>query len=471
MLFNSFTFLLVFLPAVCISYRWMQSHGRFTEGKLFLVIASLFFYAQAGLRNLPCLVGSLLFNYIMARAIAATVKPARRRLLVLGITANIAFLCSFKYVNFFFDSLFRSFELNLHLPSLAFPLGISFYTVQQIMYLVDCYEEMSKPNTLLDHSVFASLFAYITAGPITRSRDVVPQLNSSPVRRASEDTARALTLLAIGLGKKVILADSFASVANAGFKNTATLSFGGSWISILAYTFQLYFDFSGYSDMAMAVALFLGIRIPKNFDNPFISRSITEFWRRWHMTLTNFLTTYLYTPLLKSFKRITLANSIRATLITMIIIGAWHGPGWTFIIFGAMHGIGLSVNQYRKKKKASLPGPIAWGATLFWVVLAFVFFRSPTLGVAGELFAGMFGFHGFGGIGVLVHAVSLTRLSEICVPIAIGTVIAFLGPTSNKLADEFRPSFALGCGIIALLLASAFYMNSIAASTFIYAAF
>ena len=290
-------------------------------------------------------MASLLFNYAVARVIRSAEEPARRRWLIFAVSANVAFLCAFKYVNFLLGGL-------LHLPSLAFPLGVSFFTIQQIMYLVDCYEEMTTPSSLLDHAVFTTFFAYITAGPITRARDVISQLQAPAPREIAEDTARALTLFAIGLFKKVVFADAFATLADSGFNAAGDVTAIPAWISAFAFTLQIYFDFSGYSDMAIAAALLLGIRIPKNFDNPLRSLSITEFWRRWHISLSNFITAYLYTPIVKSFGRVTIFTSMAATMIAMTVAGLWHGPAGTFVVvFGAMHGAALAANQYWKEEE------------------------------------------------------------------------------------------------------------------------
>jgi alginate O-acetyltransferase complex protein AlgI len=382
---KSFAFIVLSLPVVTAIYRGLVSGGRFPYAKAWLLAASLFFYARNGLRNVPYLLASLLFNYAVAHAIAAAQGPGRRRWLAAGIGANIAFLCSFKYFNFFLGALGSS---HLSLPSLGFPLGVSFLTIQQIMYLVDCYEEMWKPNALLDHAVFATFFAYVTAGPISRARDIVPQLNSKQPRAAAADIARGITLFAIGLFKKVVFADAFAAIAGTGFSAPAALTLIESWTCAFAFTLQIYFDFSGYSDMAMAAALFLGIRLPRNFDNPLRSLSIREFWQRWHISLSNFITTYLYTPIVKSLGRVTIFSSMLATLLAMLIAGLWHGPAWTFVIFGAMHGAALAVNQYWKKKKRTMANPLAWALTMAWLTavgaLCWVNYRVDLYGLFGQ---------------------------------------------------------------------------------------
>jgi alginate O-acetyltransferase complex protein AlgI len=462
--FNSFAFIALFLPIVAAIYRALVGRGRLSGAKMFLLAASLFFYSQSGLRNIPYLLASLLFNYGAARAIHASQGAMRKRWLIFAVIANVAFLGSFKYANFIFGGLLR-------LPTLAFPLGVSFFTIQQIMYLVDCYEEISNPNTLLDHAVFASFFPYITAGPIARAREIVPQLNTTPPRPVADDVAKAITLFAIGLFKKVVFADAFMSIADAGFSQSTPVALLAGWISAFGFTLQIYFDFSGYSDMAVAAAMLLGIRIPKNFDNPLRSLSITEFWRRWHISLSNFITTYLYTPIVKSFGRATLARSMTATITAMIIAGLWHGSAWTFVVFGAMHGAALGANQYWKKKKRNMPNAAAWVLTMVWVTLAFVFFRSPNLSSAIRMFAGLAGLNGWGGLGALAGAVGSVRISEIAIPVLAGSTAAFLGPASNNIADNFQPSPAMACAVAGMLVIAALFMNSTVSTEFVYVAF
>ncbi len=462
--FNSFAFIALFLPIVAFVYRLLMRGGRISWAKVFLLSASLFFYAESGLKNVPYLLVSLLFNHAAARLIRAADGPARRRWLILAVGANVAFLGSFKYVNFLLGGLLR-------LPSLAFPLGVSFFTIQQIMYLVDCYEEMSAPGSLLDYAVATTFFAYITAGPIARARDVIAQLQSPAPRDVAEDTARAIALFAIGLFKKVVFADAFSSLAGAGFSAPGAVTLIPAWISAFAFTLQIYFDFSGYSDMAVAAALLLGIRIPKNFDHPLRSLSIAEFWRRWHISLSNFITAYLYTPIVKSFGRVTIATSMGATMIAMTLAGLWHGPAGTFVVFGAMHGAALAANQYWKRKKFSVPNPLAWVLTMLWVTWAFVFFRSPDLGSAARMFAGMADLNGIGKITELLENPGTVRMAEIALPVLAGSLAALLGATSTRIAEDYRLSPGLACAVAGMLVAAVLFMNSTESTGFVYAAF
>jgi len=369
MLFQSFGFLLVFLPIVALGNAAFRRHAGPRAAQVWLLAASLFFYAFPRPGYLPLLVGSILFNWTMARWIAAQADSGRRKaLLWVGLAANVAFLASFKYVRFLFGDW-------IALPNWDFPLGISFFTLTQIMYLVDCYQELSAPISFLDHASVVAFFPYVSSGPLVRARAIADQFRAP----RPELAARGLYLFALGLVKKVALADSFATLANAGFGAVGQLSCFEAWLFSLAYTFQIYFDFSGYSDMAVGLAWMLGVDIPQNFNKPYVSRSISEFWQRWHISLSSFITNYLYTPILRSFRKATLRTSAFATILAMAIAGLWHGPGWTFIVFGLMHGIALAVNQAWKKSKRRLPPGMGWLFTFMLVNAAFVVFRSPTM--------------------------------------------------------------------------------------------
>jgi D-alanyl-lipoteichoic acid acyltransferase DltB (MBOAT superfamily) len=264
----------------------------------------MIFYAWPKPEHLVYLLGSVLVNWQLARMIASATPPRRKRLLQAGLVLNIGFLCVFKYLNFFIGSIPVLAHRKLLTLDLAFPLGISFFTLAQIMYLVDCYEDLMPPSSLFDHATFVSFFPCIISGPICRARRIVhqfPTLNGAGP--TAETVARAIFLFSMGLIKKVVLADAFSQAADIGFSNIASLSTAEAWCSVSAYALQLYFDFSGYSDMAIASALLLGIEVPRNFDAPLRSLSIIEFWQRWHISLSSFITTYLYTPILRSFKR------------------------------------------------------------------------------------------------------------------------------------------------------------------------
>ncbi|MGD0737592.1 MAG: MBOAT family O-acyltransferase [Terracidiphilus sp.] len=477
MYFNSFGYLLLFLPIVFVLCQLARRAPIAKAPQICLLLASAVFYAWWNPAHLGYLAGSVVANWFIARLIDRATQPRRKHLLQLGLVLNIGFLCVFKYLNFFIGLIPGHASLHIHAPDLAFPLGISFFTLTQVMYLVDCYEELIPSSTLFDHATFVSFFPYVISGPISRAKRIIhqfPGLNGSTGPNA-EQVARATFLFSMGLAKKVILADVFSNVADFGFSNINRLSGIESWTIALSYSLQMYFDFSGYSDMAIASAMFLGIEVPRNFDSPFRSTSIIEYWQRWHITLTSFITTYLYTPILRCFDRATLGTSAIATLVAMTIAGLWHGPSWTFVIFGVIHGVGLVINQYwRKKKLFKFPRIISWFLTVLVFCTAFVFFRSPDVPTAISLLG-----HMFGGADAFGHSnfkimngqghrlmVAIYLLAEIT-----GVLVVFFARSSDQQQREFAPTWKNAVATAALLLLSMLYLNSNVARPFLYFAF
>ena len=361
MLFNSFAFLGVFLPVVVVAYWTVRSHFGTQAGQGVLLLSSLFFYAYARPSYLPLLLGSIVFNWAIGLWIGTVAgdtdegEAKRNRIMWLGIAVNVAFLCSFKYVNFFFRHLSFMGAHGLLLPNWAAPLGISFFTFTQLMYLVDTSQGLNEPNSLFDHATLVSMFPYVAAGPLVRSSSIVPQFRRTNVGPVNwELGCRGFFLFTLGLAKKVILADAFGHIADIGFNAPAAeYSTLEAWIFAVFYAFQIYYDFSGYSDMAVGSAWMLGIDIPQNFNRPYVSKSMSEFWTRWHISLSNFITNYLYTPILRGLGKATLSTSVFAVIAAMFIAGLWHGAAWTYIISGTLHGIALGVNQIWKRKKAA----------------------------------------------------------------------------------------------------------------------
>lgn len=477
MLFNSFSFLLLFLPFVVVVYALVRQYLGQRFAQAFLLVSSLFFYAYAKPSYILILAASILFNWAIGLRIdAANTKKsqdeARRKIFLwIGITANLAFLCSFKYANFFLQHLAFINTHGFSLPNWDFPLGISFFTLTQVMYLVDTYEGLNLPNSLFDHATFVSLFSYVESGPLVRSRAIVPQFKqySMPLERL-ELACRGVYLFAFGLVKKVILADSFARIASAGFGSTQSFSTLEAWIFSLSYTFQIYFDFSGYSDMAVGCAWMLGIDIPQNFNAPYISKSISEFWKRWHISLSNFITDYLYTPILRALGKATITTSVIAVLIAMTIAGLWHGPAWTFVIFGALHGCALAINQVWRRRKMKLPAWLGWLLTFVFVDVSFVFFRSPNVSSALHMLNSMLPHGNLFGAAALTGVIPL-NVHLLLKPVAIGVVLAFFFGTSQQLAEKFRPTHVRALATAALLLVCLLFMNSTVAKEFVYFAF
>jgi len=471
MLFNSFPYLLLFLPAVVLLCMAARRVAGPVAAQICILAASLFFYTWWKPANLVYLAASVLVNWLIARWLDRSEGQLRKRVLQLGLVLDIGFLCTFKYFNFFLSSLPLSLRTHLSLPNFDFPLGISFFTLAQIMYLVDCYEGLLPSLSLFDHATFVSFFPYVISGPIAKAKRMAHQFGNfggTPEERYTL-MARGMYLFAIGLFKKVVLVLPFSLIADFGFASSAKLSALEVCVFSSAYTLQIYFDFSGYTDMAVGSALMLGIEIPRNFDAPLRSYSIIEFWQRWHISLSNFITSYLYTPILRAFRRATLLTASVATLLAMLIAGLWHGPSWTFVAFGGIHGTGLVINQYwRKKKMPKLPKPLSWLATFALVDVAFIFFRSPTLAAAATMAGSLLHPRHALGIANLLACHDSISLYVFGFPLLAGTLIAFFGKSSDQLAREFEPTYGNVFAFSALTVVSLLFMNSTVSQQFVY---
>jgi D-alanyl-lipoteichoic acid acyltransferase DltB (MBOAT superfamily) len=468
MLFNSSEYMALFFPVVLLLCILLRRFAGARAAQALILVSSLFFYTWSKPSNLPYLIGSIVVNFALARGIASSAQPTRKRMLQLALTLNIGYLCLFKYVNFFLAS-FGSLLHGFHLPDLDFPLGISFFTLAQIMYLVDVYEQLLPPMNLFDYGTFVSFFPYIISGPIARAKRIRHQFGDFGGKGGAptELIARGLFLFTMGLFKKVLLADAFAKLANPGFAPGAHLSALEALVASVAYTLQIYFDFSGYSDMAIGSALMLGIEIPRNFDAPLRSKSVIEFWTRWHISLSQFITTYLYTPIVKSLWRVSLFSSAVATFIAMSIAGLWHGPAWTFVIYGAIFGVALGINQYwRKKKMPILPGFVSWMVTFAVVDIALLFFRSPNVSTALHMLAAMVNLHSPFALSTLSTAASLTLVNKAM--LIFGTGAAFFGKSSDELSREFKPSLSNALVTSAVFVASCLFMCFNTSQSFLY---
>jgi len=469
--FNSFTFIFLFLPAALVGFYVLGTMQAKASLKPWLLAASLAFFAAGRLQDLPLLMASITFNCIVATRLTSFPDRSRGRcaVFVLGLSGNLLFLAYFKYKAFLVALANQWMGLHLAVSRPLFPLGISFYTVYQIMLLVDCYENLAQNYNWRDHLVFAGFFPYVTMGPIVRWKQIVPQLNGSDFGKPRWDNlARGLYIFVIGLFKKVVLADSFFRWSDAGFNFAGSLSLVGAWITALAFTCQLYFDFSGYTDMAIGVALMFNINLPANFNTPYRSQSVIEFWRRWHITLSNFITTYLYTPMIRGMRKVSFGRMMLVTFIAMLITGFWHGASWTFVVFGSLHGLGLVANQVWKRCKCQMPGPIAWALTFIFVVITFVFFNSRDLSQAGEIVRSMFSIR----TAVFSYEpwLGIDRIDQAAgiVWMLLGTFILYRAPSSQTLQQNFRPSWVTVAATIALAAAALLYTNGVVSRSFVY---
>jgi alginate O-acetyltransferase complex protein AlgI len=466
-------YLFLFLPGIVAGCVLARKVWGARGAQLLILTASLYFYAQGRPSNLVYLAASILFNWALAKAIVRVPDEHRKNLLRLGLAINILYLCVFKYTQFLIENLPFLDHSILSRFDFSFVLGISFFTVSQIMYLVDCYESLQPANNLIDHATFVSFFPYVISGPLAKAKRIVHQFEHLGTRLPEGDAlrARGLYIFSMGLFKKVVLADSLGLAVNVGFTSPLHHSALDAWAFALGYMLQIYFDFSGYTDMAMGSAFMLGIEIPRNFDIPLRSKSLIEFWERWHISLSSFIFAYIYTPLLKSFSRATLITASISTLLSMSIAGLWHGPSWTFALWGTLHGLGLAVNQYwRRKRMPKLPIFFSWMLTFCFVTVVEIFFRAPTVSVGMALVRALVDPQHPFDTQVLVEALRALNPVSILyiVPISLSAFVAFGGKSSDQLARDFEPTVLNSIAVTAMVLISLFYMNVNPAQTFVY---
>ncbi|MDB5504771.1 MAG: alginate O-acetylation protein [Tardiphaga sp.] len=397
MLFSSFTFLFQFLPATALAFAAARRHSP-RAGIMVLAGASLVFYGAWKPIYLVLFLASIGFNFSLGLLMA---DPARRRAVgVFGVTFNLAALCYFKYTGFALNSIAALGGPQLPFDSVILPLGISFFTFQQIAYLVDVMRGAKVERDIVSYTLFVSFFPHLIAGPLVHHAEMIPQFKRVGAGRTAGMAARGVAIFVAGLFKKVVIADNLSQFVTPVF---AHLDAGGdvtapwAWLATLGYTLQIYFDFSGYSDMALGLGLMFGIRLPVNFRSPYQATSIIEFWRRWHITLSRFLRDYLYIPL--GGNRHGEIRRYGNLLLTMLLGGLWHGAGWNFVVWGGLHGLYLSANHLWRGMASPANGDwptslikvARWATTFAAVVIAWVFFRADTIGGAWRMLAGLVG--------------------------------------------------------------------------------
>lgn len=423
MLFSSQAFILIFLPLVCMAYYALAQypHGRLR----LLLLASLLFYGWWDPRFVPLLAGSVIGNWAVA------LGWQRYRLSVLisaGVALNLLLLGIFKYADFFAGNVMSALGYQHEPWQLILPLGISFFTFQQITYLVDLRRGRAPIYRLEQYAAFVTFFPQLIAGPIVRHDELIPQFKASPVGDGCEERlTRGIVLFLLGLMKKVLLADELGPEVDTRFGDVASgdlLGAAQSWYAALAYTLQLYFDFSAYSDMAIGLGLMFGFRLPLNFHKPYRALDIRDFWRRWHITLSRFLRDYVYIPLGGSRQRA--FGLAFAVMITMLLCGLWHGAGWTFVVWGAAHGAAILVNRFWHANGLRLPAVLAWATTLLFVIAGWVLFRAADFDVAWAMLSSMAGTNGWGGLP------SSSDLQFLIISLAL----ALIGPTNVELSER-----------------------------------
>jgi alginate O-acetyltransferase complex protein AlgI len=407
MLFNSYAFLFVYLPVVFGGFFLCARVGVRTAAS-WLGLASVAFYGYWNPAHVPLLLASIAFNFAVGTTLARDSRSARnaKLLLSVGVAVNLALLCYYKYAGFLVANLNTLSGWEWKVAASALPLGVSFFTFTQIAFLVDAHRGRVREYDFLRYLLFVTFFPHLVAGPVLHHGQMMPQFaQRSTYRLDWTNLASGMTIFAIGLFKKVVIADGFAPYADGAFdavRDGAVLGFAEAWVGVTAYALQLYFDFSGYSDMAIGLARLFNIRLPLNFDSPYKAVNIVEFWRRWHITLSTFLRDYLYIPL--GGNRHGTARRHVNLMATMLLGGLWHGAGWTFVIWGGLHGAYLVVNHGWQALASRLPGRsarrgplgaiVSAALTFVAVLAAWVFFRADSVDTALRMLQGMAGSNG-----------------------------------------------------------------------------
>jgi len=469
MLFNSYSFIFLFLPLMLLGYFWFLRHKLILGSKVWLVGGSLFFYGYWNVVYIPLLLGSILVNFLVGSALSGEklFHLSRKMVLGFGIFFNIALLGYFKYTDFLLENVNDFWGTDLPLPDIILPLGISFFTFTQIAFLVDAYKAKVKEVDFLNYMLFVSYFPHLLAGPILHHAEMMPQfVNRWNWAVRWRNIAVGLFLFSIGLFKKVIIADTFASWANTGFDVAHTLNLFESWATSLSYTLQLYFDFSGYTDMAIGISLMFNIRLPINFNSPYKARDIQDFWRRWHITLSRFLRDYIYIPL--GGNKVGRFHNYGNLFAVFLIGGLWHGASWMFVIWGALHGAAIVLHRIWKDLGLRMWDWLGWFITFNFLNVAWVFFRAKDFDAVKKILGGMIGqegimlpnilaekweFLGEYGIefGYWVLNAGLAGLSDVMV-IVVALVLVTRMDNSHQWVDKLRSNWKFAVVISVMLV-------------------
>jgi D-alanyl-lipoteichoic acid acyltransferase DltB (MBOAT superfamily) len=430
MLFPTFEFIFLFLPITLLAFLCQKKYSnRFTVQ--ILLFSSVVFYLLPNWTDGYIIIGSIIVNFLLSKKIQSTEGNVSKAFLALGVCFNLCVISYFKYLFFFSEVLSGLIGYNSSIEKLILPVGISFYTFQQIAYLVDCYKYRDTQYNFQEYALFVTFFPQLIAGPIVHHKEIMPQISNLQATPFDLHKLQiGILIFIIGLSKKLVLADNLALLANPVFgliDKSQSVDIVSAWVGSLAYTFQLYFDFSAYSDMAIGLGLMFGLNLPINFNSPYKSTSITEFWRRWHITLSTFLRDYLYIPL--GGNRNGKYKRYQNLMLTMLLGGLWHGAGWNFIIWGGLHGLYLVINQvfsnFCRKVKIQLPNFIGVLLTMLAVIVAWVFFRAETTQGAFSLLGTMFG--------IADSDTTLDWVSVNYLLIGLAALIAFFAPNTAQL--------------------------------------
>ena len=484
MLFNSYIFILLFIPLCLLGYFLLNRIKLFVPAQFFLFGMSLWFYGYFNYRYLLIIIVSIFINYGLYVFIGKF-RAQKKALpfLIAGIVFNLGILGFFKYTDFFIDTINQVFKSNIPLLKIVLPLGISFFTFQQISFIVDTYKGNVGKYKFIYYASFVAFFPQLIAGPIVTHDELINQFTDESKKRLDFDNlTRGIFMFTIGLSKKVLIADVLGAIVNYGYVASERLNSASAWLVILCYTLQIYFDFSGYCDMAVGLGKMFNIDIPMNFNSPYKSKSINEFWDRWHMTLTRFFTRYIYIPL--GGNRKGEARTYLNIFIVFFLSGLWHGAGWNFILWGVMHGIFCIITRFIEKRFEKIPkalGYLGWIVTFIFVNITWVFFRAESIPAALDILKTAFSFK-FDPIDpIIINAFRTPELIQLMafadielkfpniIPwgfMIVSTVIALFLPNSKKMFDKFKPNAATLLFTIIFFVWSFISLSGV--STFLY---
>ncbi len=463
MLFNSYEFIFFFLPVMFIGYFLLAQYRYIVASKIWLILGSLFFYGYWNYIYIPLILGSIFVNYLIGSQLS---RHKDRNLLILGILFNVLLLGYFKYTDFFLENFNLFTDSTIPLPHIILPLGISFFTFTQIAFLVDAYKGKVNEYSIFNYMLFVTYFPHLLAGPILHHKEMMPQFDDESNRfKNSQNIAIGLFIFSIGLFKKTFIADNFALWATNGFDISHKLYTLEAWATSWSYTMQLYFDFSGYTDMAIGISLMFNIILPINFNSPYKALNIQDFWRRWHITLSRFLRDYIYIPL--GGNKVSLYHNYLNLFSVFFIGGIWHGASWMFIIWGSLHGFAIVIHRIWKDLGFRMNSFLAWFITINFINITWIFFRAKDMDSALKVLSGMFGLNGWGDIKITNFLHNIGNSTEIMLYFIVAIII-LMSKNSNQLADNFRPTkkiaiaigLMLALGILSLSKVSEFlYFN------------
>jgi alginate O-acetyltransferase complex protein AlgI len=470
MAFSSRQFILQFLPLTLAGYWLLARPAGKTVAKVYLVIASLWFYSHGSPKYVPLLVFTTVFNYLIVYRLARCGRDSlgARLLVTLAVVENLGFLIYYKYSGFILDNLNRVFGTSYSVTISDMPLGISFYTFLILSCVVDVYREGGTELTFLDFATFVTFFPQLIVGPVSRQSEVIPQLRREQLLRPdSKDIMLGMTLFSLGCVKKILIADPLIRHAQA-FYGTTGSGFFEAWGAVLAYTFAYYFDFSGYADMAVGLGLFFNVKLPFNFDSPYKAKDFADFWRRWNITVSQFFHRHVFQSIFHFGD--SLGRLMAATMATFLVSGLWHGAAWHFVFWGALNGLLVCVSHIMTIRRVRLPSGIARASTFFLILLTRVLFDSSSMTQAASVYRSLFGLGSPPGMGASTFVAEGASYVRANLPIfsllLVSAVTCFYGPDAREISERFRPKWYHAALAGAAFIVSLFFMGRV--STFLY---